>query len=59
MGMAEKLLPAFGYGVAFGTLLYMVGAVTNTVATSIAPATAFVLGFTSAVAVQLARKDKQ
>lgn len=56
MPMSEKLVPAFAYGVAFGTLFYIVGAVADTVVPGVSAATAGVLGFTSAVAIHLTSK---
>jgi len=56
MPMSEKLIPAFAYGVSFGTLFYILGTVANVVVPGVNAAAAGVLGFASAVAVHLSSK---
>jgi len=58
VGMGRKLVTAFAYGVSFGTLFYILGAVADTVVPGVSATTAAVLGFSSAAAIELAKGEE-
>jgi len=59
MAMGRRLITALPYGVAFGTLFYILGGVAQSVFQSITPQLAAALGFTAAVTINLAEKEYQ
>jgi len=59
MSYLRKLSVAFGAGIANGTLFYIIGAVANTVVSSINPLACFLLGMGAAIAISLNEANKK
>jgi len=59
MPFIRNIVIALASGLSVGTLYYIVGSVANSVFPSILPATAGVVGFTSAVAISLSEAEKK
>jgi hypothetical protein len=57
MTTKEKIVPSLAYGIAFGTLFYILGGVANPIFASITPQLAGALGFASAVAINFTKKE--
>ncbi|AJC72799.1 hypothetical protein X802_08470 [Thermococcus guaymasensis DSM 11113] len=57
MAMGRRIVTSLPYGLAFGTLFYIIGGVAQNVFPSITPELAAALGFTAAVTINLAEKE--
>jgi len=57
MAMSRRIITSLPYGLAFGTLFYIIGGVAKSVFPAVTPELAGTLGFISAVAVNLAEKE--